>query len=599
MRLNPVFLGLAVVLAIGPRAGADDRIPINVLYAGNPGSDREKDFVGLLESHFARVEATDYRTFREEQAEDQDVVIFDWTEYCVRDKDGKVIREDRPPVPPLSREYDRPTILIGGNGVRVVRPLHLKIDWLCLCLDDVAHNVATDHEIFHSPLEVNPTFEDVPTPPFYPPLGSGKPMGRTIRAWRVQTKKYPEVDPGLVSEGYGFDDSPDAEIISSGLNHKSPTAVALGRQGNFFLWGFSASPKDMTPEGRLCFINTVCYIKKFDGQRPIVHVSENPFTRGRALMLAHLTRTLFDPDAFRRTFPKDAESDPAKIEKLRQLELSDFDQHFPKDVWRRGQDDPRTLAAWVEKNYDWLRPDPEHEWIIEIAVDEDAKSLGISNHDVRLLETCVRLLELNEQTDLARRLLTQYTDQTFEDASAWRDWLDAHRDRLFFSESGGYKFQAAPASLIPPKRFERTPLSVLALPTRRNPVVAEAECSPGRVRPGESLELVVRLRIAPGWHISAVEGSKGPEVPTRLALILPKGVEPDGEWTSPPPIPGPEGCLWYARTAEFRRQLRVLHDTAAGPLTVTCTLGYQACDAFSCREPAEVVIGANAAVVKN
>jgi hypothetical protein len=26
----------------------------------------------------------------------------------------------------------------------------------------------------------------------------------------------------------------------------------------------------MTPEARKCFVNAVCYIKKFDGQKPIV-----------------------------------------------------------------------------------------------------------------------------------------------------------------------------------------------------------------------------------------------------------------------------------------------------------------------------------------
>lgn len=600
MKQIHAFLALAVVLAIGLRAEAEDRIPIKVLYAGHPGSDREKDFVGLLESHFTQVETTDYRAFREEQAEGHDVVIFDWSRFCIRDKNGEVVREDRPPIPPISQEYDRPTILIGGNGVRVIRPLHLKIDWMCLCLDDLAHNVATEHEIFHSPLEVNPTFEDVPTPPLYPPLNSGKPIGPTIHAWRVQTEKFPEVDPGLVSEGYGFDDSPDAEIISSGLNHKIPAAVALGRQGNFFLWGFSASPRNMTPEGRRCFINTVCYIKKFDCQKPIVHVSENPFTRGRALMGAHFfSKILLDPDALRRMLPELAESDPEQFEKYREIELSDLDKWFPEDVYRRAKKDPQVFATWTEENYDWLRPGTDHEGLIEIAVDEDAKSLGLSNHDVKLLETCVHLLEQNKQLDLARRLLTRYTDQTFEDASAWRAWLDAHRDRLFFSESGGYKFHVAPASLVPPKRLDRTPLSVSASPTHRNPVVVEAECSPNRIRPGETFELIIRIRIAPGWHISAVAGSKGPEIPTRLTVTLPEGIEPDGEWTRPKPIPGPEGSLWYAKTAEFRRRLRVPQSAAAGTLTVTCTLGYQACDAFSCREPARMEIRANAVVIKN
>jgi hypothetical protein len=125
------------------------------------------------------------------------------------------------------------------------------------------------HEIFSKPLKVNLTFEDIPTPEYYFNLAGGKKVEKTTRVWRVQTKKFPEIDPGLVSNPNGFGDSPDSESISSGLNSKGPDSVALARDRNFFLWGFSASPRDMTPEARKCFVNAVCYIKKFDGRKPI------------------------------------------------------------------------------------------------------------------------------------------------------------------------------------------------------------------------------------------------------------------------------------------------------------------------------------------
>ena len=51
---------------------------------------------------------------------------------------------------------------------------------------------------------------------------------------------------------------------------KEVQPVAIARHGNFFLWGFSAQPSDMTLEAQKCFLNAVCYIKKFDGQKPIV-----------------------------------------------------------------------------------------------------------------------------------------------------------------------------------------------------------------------------------------------------------------------------------------------------------------------------------------
>jgi len=124
------------------------------------------------------------------------------------------------------------------------------------------------HEIFNKPLKVTGTFRELPTPENYDKLARGEKVEKTIKVWQVQTKKFPEIDPGLVSNPDGFAGSLDAERISSGLNSKGPDSVALARHGNFFLWGFSASPRDMTPEARNCFINSVCYIKKFDGQKP-------------------------------------------------------------------------------------------------------------------------------------------------------------------------------------------------------------------------------------------------------------------------------------------------------------------------------------------
>ncbi|SFW19408.1 hypothetical protein SAMN02927921_00472 [Sinomicrobium oceani] len=90
--------------------------------------------------------------------------------------------------------------------------------------------------------------------------------------WRVQKEGYLEAKGyrvGMVSRGDGFLDSPDAEYISSGVNTKDVGAVAIGRHGNFFLWGFSGSPDYMTEEAKQVFANAVVYMKQFKGQKPI------------------------------------------------------------------------------------------------------------------------------------------------------------------------------------------------------------------------------------------------------------------------------------------------------------------------------------------
>ena len=49
-----------------------------------------------------------------------------------------------------------------------------------------------------------------------------------------------------------------------------------------------------------------------------------------------------------------------------------------------------------------------------------------------------------EQPELALRVLKRYTTEAFADAVGWRAWLDKTRDRLFFTDTGGYKFMARP-----------------------------------------------------------------------------------------------------------------------------------------------------------
>src|SRR4051812_20115442 len=104
-----------------------------------------------------------------------------------------------------------------------------------MCLFDVAHGVVPSHEVFRTPLSVDLHLEEQPTPEHYRHHPGGERLGRTIRVWKVQTRRFTDLDPGLVSDPIGFEDSPDAEAISSGLNGKGPDSVALGRHGNFFL----------------------------------------------------------------------------------------------------------------------------------------------------------------------------------------------------------------------------------------------------------------------------------------------------------------------------------------------------------------------------
>src|SRR5881394_2831293 len=65
-------------------------------------------------------------------------------------------------------------------------------------------------------------------------------------------------------------------------------------------------------------------------------------------------------------------------------------------------------------------------------------------------------------------------------------------------------------------------------PSRTEPVTAAMKLERDIVRPGESFEVLVRVRIAAGHHIYSTNAIHGPFTPTKLDLILPADLEPVG-----------------------------------------------------------------------
>jgi DsbC/DsbD-like thiol-disulfide interchange protein len=126
-------------------------------------------------------------------------------------------------------------------------------------------------------------------------------------------------------------------------------------------------------------------------------------------------------------------------------------------------------------------------------------------------------------------------------------------------------------------------------------LAARAELLPPKVHPGSRLELVIHVRVAPGWHIYVADGSSGPGLPTTLGLVLPEGLKAEGGWITPEPKWGSDGRATYEGDIAFRRHLRA--DIVAGVVEVRCELAYQACDHFSCRAPARVGLEATAEVI--
>ncbi len=116
------FLSLffvSIVKANNAQTNKKEKIDLRILYVGHPGSEREKEHMNFLRTHFKEVGKGDLQKFTGSQTESFDVIILDY--------DGRCFDAPRPE---LSREYDRPTVTIAGVGALIGSSLNLKTGYL-------------------------------------------------------------------------------------------------------------------------------------------------------------------------------------------------------------------------------------------------------------------------------------------------------------------------------------------------------------------------------------------------------------------------------------------------------------------------------------
>ena len=75
----------------------------------------------------------------------------------------------------------------------------------------------------------------------------------------------------------------------------------------------------------------------------------------------------------------------------------------------------------------------------------------------------------------------------------------------------------------------------VADPSAAEPITALLTVSPERASAGETVEALVRIRIAGGHFIHAKDEARSPFIPLTMSTILPEGVESTGEWQFPEP----------------------------------------------------------------
>lgn len=580
-------------------------------------TERMAAFEQLLREYFTTVKVVEAKDYLAEMSDAYDVTIFDGKPreltpaFQKKDAQGRVVKYVRAGY--LPKTFDRPAVVLAEMGETLGRTIGLKTDWYCLCLDAHAHHFRAEHPIFNGPFPVKMTVRMRPTPEdaYHYAYYADGPIPDSLPMWQVQTKGYitdKGFRVGMVSRPWGFEDSPDAEYISSGVCAKTLDAVAIGRHGNFLHWGFSASPKYMTEEAKTVFANAVVYISQFAGQAPIARkfndrIATREYLKEKKFLCTRSSweeRLKSDEKWVKGMLEeqKQVKEKQARGEELndREKDMLNFQPQPPfsyenylkryqdEDMFEKFGTDEKAYIAYYDENRDYFYGGVGS---YELTVDEDVKSLGIPNNDLRLLDKAITLWEKGTDVEKARRILTRYTLCRFETPAEWRAWYKANKSRLFFTESGGWLFMVntrdagvpgndysvrdAEEEMAEAGASKATDASVAGINAKtddKNPVLLAAGVA---VAADGSKEVVIRMKIHPGYHTYAAVAKVDPFIATTVNIELPKGYEKAGELQRPSfKALNQAGTTIYEGEVVFRQKIK-----GSGAGQVKCIVGYK------------------------
>jgi hypothetical protein len=239
--------------------------------------------------------------------------------------------------------------------------------------------------------------------------------------WLVHTGEFGKgCDVGMVSDGHGFEDSPDCERICGGINSKGPMAVAIGRQANLLQWGFYGAPDRMTESAKRAFLNAIVWMKQFAGQAPLVKKQ----SRGRSWYAQYIDTLAQMKPAQRNDRGQDSHA-------------AWLLGRFPADV-TAGDVDVERLRRWYADHEEFIGGGSDR-W--ETAVDADLVQLRLSNRRPGFLDWLLERFAADPGDALALRLARRYLGEEHgRDAATATRWIREQRPFLFFSDTGGYRW---------------------------------------------------------------------------------------------------------------------------------------------------------------
>lgn len=604
---------------------------------------RSADFVKFLKSRFATVKYVDCKEYKQSMSNDYDVTVLDGIPTPLHPRvyeDHKYMQAQY-----FTEDFDRPVVSIAEMADRCLNSIGSKCDWFCMCLDNDAHHWDANHAIFKGPWKVQPKAykeKTYPTAFEYGPI-YGYEVPDSIMQFTIDGKKFQQRKNhriGVVARPWGFLDSPETEIISAGVCSKSIDAIAIGRHANIFHWGFAAMPSEMTPAGQALFANAIVYMAKRGPEHMIARkLHEGIETREQAIASKYLiSKKAYEDEQksieeFVANYAKakaEYQDKLAKGEKLSAMEMEianiDLDEvrrnnstTYSQYMKQQGGKlfhffgyNEELYKQYFTENYNYFYcPDP---FGYDLDVDEDARDLGIATNDIRLINEAIKLMEANEEAaknapknmrrmspeveayTKGKRIVERYTLVRFDSPKEYRTWFDTYKDKMFFTESGGWLWlintqdKSVPGNdyKVRPEfreRLDRTwkpdatfatnatkPASPKSATTKDKPVAITAYYDSAKH------EIVVGQDIHEGFHTYAELGEGDPFILVEVDITL-NGGEKVGNLKTPvkSPYSGGNGKV-YEGYGEFRQEVK-------GTGEATITFKYQACDASVCLIP--------------
>ena len=571
---------------------------------------RMASFGKMLKTYFNTVTVIDAKDYQASSSSDYDVTVID----------GIVDKAKAATL--LSNDFTKPILFIGEMGSLMGKKIGLKFDWYCLCLGGDAHSMRTNHAIFKGPFNVKIPFKQKETPLESQALDYTGKLPKMIPTWTVQTAAYTDgkaYRPGLVAHGAGFEDSPDAEFISGGNTSKDIGAVAVGRHGSFLQWGFSASPDYLTPEAKTVLANAIVYISKFDGKRVIARKFDERITtthdleqlRDQAsikgldgMNMYYKNMAFFGQRMAQQYVDKKARGEKLTAEEEAMInrpaakapepfKLESFLRASQGVLFAKYGTDLKAYQNYYNANMGYFFGRGG------LTIDEDLKSLKIKHSDPKVLATAISMWEKGKDVEMAKRILDRYTLVSFATPEEWRAWYEKNKNKLFFSESGGYYFlinsdEKGVEGNDYQKKLKQTAYNKIKTGETDDQNAVSVAAASVALENGNK-EIVVKFKIHPGYHIYGFVSEKDPFIKTEVNFELPEG------YKIVTPLQSPLATIYNANNTTIYHDEAIFTQEIAGRGSgeVICKVSYQCCNKSICFPPVEAIYKVNLAANKN